>query len=63
MSTIHPDIEKLTTMLKATGKKYDLEKIITAYEYARALHEGQFRASGDAYISHPIAVADRKSVV
>ena len=58
MSTMHPDIEKLITMLKATGKKYDLEKIITAYEYARALHEGQFRASGDAYISHPIAVAE-----
>ena len=58
MSTTHPDITKLITMLKATGKKYDIEKIEKAYEYARTLHEGQFRASGEAYISHPIAVAE-----
>ena len=58
MSTTHPDISKLITMLKATGKKYDIEKIEKAYEYARDLHEGQFRASGEAYISHPIAVAE-----
>ncbi len=58
MSTSHNDIVKLITMLKATGKKYDIEKIEKAYEYARILHEGQFRASGEAYISHPIAVAE-----
>ena len=58
MSTVYPDINKLITMLKATGKKYDIEKIEKAFEYANALHEGQFRASGDAYISHPIAVAE-----
>ena len=58
MSTTHNGIEKLITMLKATGKKYDIEKIQRAYEYANELHEGQFRASGDAYISHPIAVAE-----
>lgn len=58
MSIKHADIEKLVTMLKATGKKYDIEKIERAYEYASFLHEGQFRASGDAYISHPIAVAE-----
>lgn len=58
MSTTHNDISKLITMLKATGKKYDIEKIEKAYEYARDLHEGQFRASGEAYISHPIAVAE-----
>ena len=58
MSTTSNDIVKLITMLKATGKKYDIEKIERAYEYARNLHEGQYRASGDAYISHPIAVAE-----
>ena len=58
MSTTHNGIEKLVTMLKATGKKYDIEKIERAYEYARTLHEGQFRASGEEYISHPIAVAE-----
>ena len=56
-SEVQLNIEKLLEVLKATGKKYDLEKIQTAFEYADALHEGQFRASGEAYISHPIAVA------
>lgn len=58
MSTTQQGITKLITMLKATGKKYDIEKIEKAYEYARVLHEGQFRASGEEYISHPIAVAE-----
>ena len=53
-----PSIEKLEGMLLATGKKYDIEKIRSAYEYAAELHEGQFRVSGEPYISHPIAVAE-----
>ncbi|MCA1979367.1 MAG: bifunctional (p)ppGpp synthetase/guanosine-3',5'-bis(diphosphate) 3'-pyrophosphohydrolase [Thiobacillus sp.] len=28
-----------------------------AYEFSRAAHEGQFRKSGEPYISHPLAVA------
>ena len=51
-------IDRLLEILRATGKKYDLDKIQTAYEYAAQLHEGQFRKSGDAYITHPIAVAE-----
>ena len=54
----HTDISRLLDILRATGKKYDLEKIERAFEYARELHEGQFRVSGEAYISHPIAVAE-----
>ena len=50
--------DKLLSMLKTSGKSYDLEKIQKAYEYAAKLHEGQFRNSGDPYISHPIAVAE-----
>ncbi len=56
--TAHIGIDRLLEILRATGKKYDLEKIQAAYEYADALHEGQFRKSGDAYITHPIAVAE-----
>ncbi len=55
---VHTDIKRLLDILRATGKKYDLEKINRAYEYAKELHDGQFRVSGDAYISHPIAVAE-----
>ena len=57
-SAVHTDITRLLDILGATGKKYNLEKISNAYEYARDLHEGQFRVSGEAYISHPIAVAE-----
>ncbi|MBQ7317078.1 MAG: bifunctional (p)ppGpp synthetase/guanosine-3',5'-bis(diphosphate) 3'-pyrophosphohydrolase [Clostridia bacterium] len=51
-------IQRLLDILKATGKKYDIEKITAAYEYAAKLHEGQYRVSGEAYITHPISVAE-----
>ncbi len=52
------DIKRLLDILRATGKHYNLDKIKDAYLYAAQMHEGQFRVSGDAYISHPIAVAE-----
>ena len=52
------DVNRLLNMLKATGKRYDLEKIKRAYDYAAVLHEGQFRQSGEPYISHPLTVAE-----
>ncbi|MBQ7829214.1 MAG: bifunctional (p)ppGpp synthetase/guanosine-3',5'-bis(diphosphate) 3'-pyrophosphohydrolase [Clostridia bacterium] len=48
----------LIDLLRVTGKNYDLEKIQRAYDYAASLHVGQFRASGEPYISHPLAVAE-----
>ena len=51
-------LDKLERMLVSTGKNYDISKIRAAFEYANSLHEGQFRVSGDPYISHPIAVAE-----
>ena len=51
-------VEQLLAKLIASGRKYDLEKIKMAGEYAESLHEGQFRVSGDPYISHPVAVAE-----
>ncbi|MGN1096111.1 MAG: RelA/SpoT family protein [Eubacteriales bacterium] len=51
-------IDNLITMLKNSGKNFDREKIQRAYEYARELHSGQFRKSGEEYIIHPIAVAE-----
>ena len=54
----HTDIERLCDLLRFTGKKYDIDKIRRAYDYAYKLHEGQFRASGEMYISHPVAVAE-----
>ena len=51
-------IANLIDMLVKTGKKYDIHKIERAYLYAAELHAGQFRVSGEPYISHPIAVAE-----
>ncbi len=53
---MYEEIGKLLSMVE--GKNYDVEKICRAYEYAKQLHEGQFRLSGEPYISHPIAVAE-----
>lgn len=51
------DFKRLVSTLTATGKKYDIEKIKSAYEYASRMHEGQTRLSGEPYITHPVAVA------
>ena len=55
---VHTDITGLLAILDASGNHYNREKIKGAYEYAAELHEGQRRQSGEAYISHPIAVAE-----
>jgi GTP pyrophosphokinase/guanosine-3',5'-bis(diphosphate) 3'-pyrophosphohydrolase len=44
--------EKLSYLSKA-----DLKQVREAYKFADAAHLGQFRASGQPYITHPIAVA------
>ena len=51
-------ISKLFTIMESSEKIYDVGKIKEAFLRARELHEGQFRVSGDAYISHPVAVAE-----
>ena len=51
-------IQNLITTLLGTGKKYDIDKIKRAFVIADELHAGQFRVSGEPYISHPIAVAE-----
>ncbi len=56
--TVDTGFERLLTVLRRTEERYHIEKIRAAYEYAKALHEGQFRVSGEPYISHPVAVAE-----
>ena len=51
-------VPQLIDKLVETGRKYDIEKIRRAGEYAESLHAGQFRVSGEPYISHPVAVAE-----
>ncbi|HEV2008657.1 MAG TPA: HD domain-containing protein, partial [Burkholderiales bacterium] len=39
-------------------KPEDVTRLETAYYFSEAAHNGQYRASGDPYISHPLAVAN-----
>ncbi|RZS35590.1 RelA/SpoT family protein [Corticibacter populi] len=39
-------------------KEADRERVAAAYAFARRAHEGQYRNSGEPYITHPIAVAE-----
>lgn len=38
-------------------KPADIQRVEAAYRFADTAHEGQARVSGEAYISHPLAVA------
>ena len=52
-----PTYEELEKQLAAAKHPYNMDKIRAAYAYAADMHEGQFRKSGEPYITHPIAVA------
>ena len=48
----------LTEMLSAYLGEADIKRVKDAYRFSDQAHLGQFRSTGDAYISHPIAVAE-----
>ena len=50
-------IKPLLDVIQSNERNYDYDKINRAYEYAAKMHEGQFRQSGEPYVSHPVAVA------
>ncbi|MBQ3080844.1 MAG: bifunctional (p)ppGpp synthetase/guanosine-3',5'-bis(diphosphate) 3'-pyrophosphohydrolase [Clostridia bacterium] len=51
------NIQELMDLIK--DKNYiNAEKVMQAYEFAAALHEGQKRKSGEPYIVHPLSVAE-----
>ena len=51
-----PDAAELSAVLGYL-KAEDIAQIERAYETARAAHAGQYRKSGEPYITHPLAVA------
>ncbi|MDQ3383143.1 MAG: bifunctional (p)ppGpp synthetase/guanosine-3',5'-bis(diphosphate) 3'-pyrophosphohydrolase [Actinomycetota bacterium] len=53
----NPVLEPLLRAVKATHPKADLSLIERSYGVAEQAHRGQLRKSGDAYITHPLAVA------
>ncbi|MDL1860520.1 bifunctional (p)ppGpp synthetase/guanosine-3',5'-bis(diphosphate) 3'-pyrophosphohydrolase [Betaproteobacteria bacterium PRO7] len=49
---------ELTDRLKRYLPSADVQRIKEAYRFSDAAHLGQFRKSGEPYITHPIAVAE-----
>ena len=54
MESIDVLSEKLSDYLEPK----QIEQVNKAFEFANEAHSGQFRTSGDPYVSHPIAVAN-----
>jgi guanosine-3',5'-bis(diphosphate) 3'-pyrophosphohydrolase len=54
MSLIAPVRERVANL----WKKPEVELLERAYQAAKKAHEGQLRKSGDAYITHPVAVSE-----
>ena len=50
-------LAEFTGNLASYLKPPDIERIEAAYEFSDKAHEGQYRDSGEPYISHPLAVA------
>src|SRR4051812_28680262 len=51
------ELEPLFKVLRGNHPKADTRIVQRAYEIAERNHRGQFRRSGDPYITHPLAVA------
>ena len=54
---MYKELQPLLDVIEKNEKNYNLDKIKQAFNYAALLHEGQFRLSGEPYISHPVSVA------
>lgn len=52
-----PELEPIFKSLKQYHPKADRQLVERAYQVAERCHEGQLRKSGEAYITHPVAVA------
>ncbi len=50
-------IEDLLNKIKTYDPEADLDIVRLAYDFAANAHEGQFRKSGEPYITHPLAAA------
>ncbi|PTD95893.1 RelA/SpoT family protein [Pseudothauera lacus] len=56
-SVLSLDFERLRSKLLTYLKPEDVGRVEAAYHFSASAHEGQFRISGEPYISHPVAVA------
>ena len=56
VNTLH-DFDALKEKVLNTNPNFNIEKLEKAYSIAEKAHEGQNRASGEPYITHPLEVA------
>jgi len=52
------DLERFNARIATYLKPEDIARVGAAYVFSNAAHRGQVRVSGEAYVSHPLAVAD-----
>lgn len=52
-------IDEIINTLKQTRPDTDFDLIRLAYDFANQAHEGQMRESGEPYINHPLATAQK----
>ena len=49
--------DDLIELVRNYNPKTNVARLTEAYDYGAAMHEGQFRHSGEPYFTHPVAVA------
>ncbi len=54
---MYTELAPLLSVIERAEKNYNIDKIKSAFIYAKELHKGQFRLSGEPYVCHPVAVA------
>jgi len=57
-SVVALDFERLRSNLTDYLRPEDIGRIEAAYHFASRAHSGQFRQSGEPYVTHPVAVAE-----
>jgi len=51
------DVEDLIALVRNYNPRCNADLIRKAYAYGKEMHDGQMRKSGEAYFTHPVAVA------
>ncbi|MBS3936409.1 MAG: bifunctional (p)ppGpp synthetase/guanosine-3',5'-bis(diphosphate) 3'-pyrophosphohydrolase [Sulfuritalea sp.] len=52
------ELDHFLAQLAGYLKPEDIEQVAAAYHFSASAHRGQFRTSGEPYVSHPLAVAE-----
>jgi guanosine-3',5'-bis(diphosphate) 3'-pyrophosphohydrolase len=56
-AAMKPTIDNLVKLVKSYNPDVDADEIRKAYAFGELAHDGQFRATGEPYIIHPLQVA------